>query len=127
MAGLRIPRLSKQIQRDLGDIFIKINRDFFQGILISVTEVRLAKDLSVAKVFLSIFPSEKAEIIKEIQDMTPQIRLELGNRIRNTVRKIPELRFEIDPTLDNLEKIDNLLKKDNQNQNKNNESEQKEE
>ncbi len=110
MKGLRNERLSKQIQKDLSDIFLTINRDYFQGKMISVSEVRLTKDLSIAKVYLSIFPSENAEkIIAEITAMTSQIRFQLGNKLRHQVRKIPELRFYLDTTFDEIEKIDKLL------------------
>ncbi len=123
--GLRIQRLSKQIQRDLGEIFLNINREHFRGKMISVTEVRLTNDLSIARVFLSIFPfnDEVKEIMRQITEMTPQIRFELGNRIRNTVRKIPELHFSLDPTLENMEKIDKLLKEDKKKDEKKDDSE----
>ncbi len=128
MAGLRIQRLAKQIQRDLGEIFLNINREHFRGKMISVTEVRLTNDLSIAKVFLSIFPfnNEVEEIMRQITEMTPQIRYELGNKIRHTVRKIPELQFSLDPTLENMEKIDKLLKEDKKKDEKEDDSEQSE-
>jgi ribosome-binding factor A len=114
MKGLRNERLAKQIQKDLSDIFLHINRDNFRGKMLSVSEVRLTKDLSIAKVYLSIFPSENSEkILDEITAMTSQIRFELGNKIRHQVRKIPELRFYLDTTFDEIEKIDKLLKNDN--------------
>jgi ribosome-binding factor A len=113
MKDIRIKRLSKQIQKDLSEILSNLNRDYFRGKMISVSEVRLTQDLSIAKVFLSIFPSENSEeILKQIEAMTKQIRFELGNRIRHQVRKIPELRFSLDKTFDEIEKIDKLLNKD---------------
>lgn len=127
MAGLRIQRLSKQILKDLSEIFLKINRENFKGVMISVTEVRLTNDLSLAKVFLSVFPSNKAdEVITQVNSMVSQIRFELGKRLRHTVRKIPELNFILDPTFDNLEKIDNLLKDEKKQQNRTDESEENE-
>lgn len=115
MNDLRMKRLSKQIQKDLSDILIRINKDHFQGKMISISEVRLTPDLSIAKVFLSIFPSENSDdVVKQVSEMTNQIRYELGNKIRNQVRKIPELRFALDVTFDEMEKIDKLLKEDNE-------------
>lgn len=111
MNNLRIKRISKQIQKDLSDIISEIARNEYRGKMISVSEVRLTEDLSIAKVFLSIFPVDDSQIIiDEIELQNKQIRFELGNKIRNQVRKIPELRFVLDTSFDEMEKIDNLLK-----------------
>jgi len=81
------------------------------GILISVSEVRVSADLGIAKAYLSIFPSERGkEIIKAIIENTRAIRFELGQRVRLQLRKIPELQFYLDESLDYLENIDKLLK-----------------
>ena len=80
--------------------------------MISVTRVKISPDLSICTAYLSIFPSEKGEeILQNIQKNTSQVRYELGQRVRNQLRIIPELRFFIDDSLDYLEKIDDLLKK----------------
>jgi len=82
------------------------------GTLVSVTHCRISPDLSICTAYLSVFPSEKAgEIIKNVNDNEKTIRYELGTRIRNQVRIIPELRFFIDDSLDYLDRIDELLKK----------------
>ena len=79
--------------------------------MVSVTRAKVSPDLSVCTAYLSIFPSEKGEeIIKNINDNVKTIRYELGTRIRNQVRIIPELRFFIDDSLDYIERIDELLK-----------------
>ena len=81
------------------------------GTMVSVTRAKVSPDLSVCTAYLSIFPSEKGEeIIKNINDNVKTIRYELGTRIRNQVRIIPELRFFIDDSLDYIERIDELLK-----------------
>ncbi len=113
MNNLRHQRLTKQIHKDLSEIFLLINKNHFQGKMISVSEVRLSPDLSIAKIYLSIFPSKNAEkIIEDIENIKNQIRFELGNKIRHQVKKIPELRFQLDLSFDKMEKIDKLLKKD---------------
>ncbi|MBN2893553.1 MAG: 30S ribosome-binding factor RbfA [Bacteroidales bacterium] len=113
MENLRNIRLSKQIQKDLSDIIDKIVRDNYRGKMVSVTEVRLSSDYSYAKIFLSVFPTDNAQtIVDEIELINKQIRFDLGNRMRNQMRKIPELRFQLDVSLDELEKIDKLLKND---------------
>ena len=81
------------------------------GVLVSVTAVRVSPDLSVAKAYLSIFPSDKAdELIKAIRANTKSIRYDLGQRVRLQLRKIPDLTFFIDDSLDYIENIDKLLK-----------------
>ena len=80
--------------------------------LISVSTVRISPDLSVARAYLSIFPSEKsAELIKNINDNMKSIRYELGTRVRYQLRIIPELKFFVDDSLDYLEHIDELMGK----------------
>lgn len=80
--------------------------------LVSVSAVRISPDLSIARGYLSIFPSEKAqEILKNINDNSKALRYELGTRVRHQLRIIPELKFFIDDSLDYIEKIDELLKK----------------
>ena len=81
------------------------------GVLISVSEVRVSADLSIAKAYLSIFPPEKGkEIIKAITGHAKSIRFELGQRVRLQLRKIPELQFYLDESIEYLEHIDKLLK-----------------
>ena len=83
-----------------------------ERLLLSVSVVRVSPDLSVARAYLSIFPSDKSkEMLENIRANTKAIRFDLGQRIRKQVRKIPELTFFIDDSLDYIENIDNLLKK----------------
>ena len=81
------------------------------GVLVSVSIVRISPDMSYARAYLSVFPSERGEeIVKNINDNMKSIRYELGNRVRHQLRIIPELKFFIDDSLDYVEKIDKLLK-----------------
>ncbi len=83
------------------------------GILISVTSVRVTPDLSIAHANLSVFPSEKGEeIVKNINENVKSVRYDLGKRLKNQLRIIPELNFHIDDSLDYIENIDRLLKDD---------------
>ena len=80
--------------------------------MISVTRCRVSPDLSICTAYLSVFPSEKGEeIIENVNANVKSIRYELGTRVRNQLRIIPELRFFIDDSLDYIEHIDELLKK----------------
>jgi ribosome-binding factor A len=109
MENKRLQKIGRLIQKELGDIFL-LQTKSMPGILISVSAVRVSPDLSVAKAYLSIFPSERAtELLNNIRENTKAIRFDLGQRIRMQVRKIPELTFFIDDSLDYLENIDKLL------------------
>lgn len=82
------------------------------GVMVSVTRVKVSPDLSICTAYLSIFPSEKGdEIIKAVNTNQATIRYDLGQRVRNQLRIIPELRFFIDDSLDYIDRIDELLKK----------------
>lgn len=107
----RQEKISRLIQKELADYFQKNSRTFAQGVMISVTTVRISPDLSVAKVYLSIFPSEKTnEVMENIEIHKKMIRAELGNKVRHQLRIIPELYFNIDDSLDYIQNIDHLLK-----------------
>ena len=110
METKRLQKIGRLLQKELGDIFLHQTKAM-PGVLISVSEVRVSADLSIAKAYLSIFPSEKGkEIIKAITDNTKSIRFDLGQRVRLQLRIIPELQFFLDETIDYLENIDKLLK-----------------
>lgn len=80
--------------------------------MISVTRVRVSPDLSICTAYLSVFPSERStELLNNIESNLKTIRYELGTRIHNQLRIIPELRFFIDDSLDYIDHIDELLKK----------------
>lgn len=82
-----------------------------KGVLVSVSVCRISPDMSICRVYLSVFPSAQAtDIIKNINDNAKAIRFELGNRVRHQLRIIPELKFFQDDSLDYIENIDNLLK-----------------
>ena len=111
MESTRQRKVSRLIQKELGDVFQREGQAFAQGSMITVTVVRVTPDLSHAKVFLSIFPSKnKQEVIKTISEDVKKIRHELGKRVRSQLRTIPEIYFYIDDTLDYVENIENLLK-----------------
>ena len=111
METTRQSKISRLLQKDLSDIFLNETRKT-HGTLISVSVVRVSPDLSVAKVYLSIFPSEKSEeILESIRASAKTIRYELSQMVRFQLRKTPELMFFLDDSLDYIENIDTLLKK----------------
>ncbi|MDD3567352.1 MAG: 30S ribosome-binding factor RbfA [Bacteroidales bacterium] len=110
MESTRLSKVSRQIQKDLGEIFQR-QAQSFMGKMVTVTAVRVSPDLSLAKVYVSIFPTErKEETLELIKQQTKAIRYDLGQRIRNQMRIVPELAFYIDDSLDYIENIDRLLK-----------------
>ncbi len=111
MESTRLNKIGRLLQKELGDLFLKEAKSM-QGTLITVTGVRVSADLSVARVYLSIFPSGKgAELLKAIEANNKSIRYDLGQRVRLQLRKIPELSFFLDDSLDYVENIDKLLQK----------------
>lgn len=111
MQETRQNKVARLLQKELAQIFQGQTR-MMHGVMVSVTRCRISPDLSVCTAYLSIFPSEKGEeLLQNINHNEKTIRYELGTRIRNQVRIIPELRFFIDDSLDYIEHIDELLKK----------------
>ena len=111
METTRQNKISRLIQKELSEIFL-LQTKAMNGVLVSVSAVRISPDMSIARVYLSVFPSEKSqEIVKNINDNMKSIRFELGTRVRHQLRIIPELKFFVDDSLDYVERIDELLKK----------------
>lgn len=111
-ASTRQLKVAKELQKDLAEIIRSKGMAMFGGAMVSVTEVRISPDLSVAKVYVSIFPSSKAEAAMQIiEDNARAIRGELGCLVAKQFRIVPELVFHLDSTLDYVEHIDELLKK----------------
>ncbi len=109
MQSTRQEKISRLLQKEFGDIFVHYGRQI-QGVIISVSEVRITSDLSISRIYLSIFPTEKAtELIERINADKSSIRYELGRRLRNQLRIIPELNFYLDESIDKLANIDKIL------------------
>lgn len=109
METTRQQKIQRLLQKELADIFQKQTAQM-RGVLVSVSAVRISPDLSVMKGYLSVFPSERAaEIISNINEQAPQLRYELGQRVRHQLRIIPEIKFFQDDSLDYLDHIDELL------------------
>ncbi|NQU88304.1 MAG: 30S ribosome-binding factor RbfA [Mariniphaga sp.] len=103
-------KISRLIQKEMAEYFQKESRNYFKGKLISVTTVRITRDLGIARVYLSIFPTDGTdEILKQIKQMTRQIRGSLGKKIGKQLRIVPKLEFYIDDSLDYINNIDELL------------------
>ncbi|SFW64902.1 ribosome-binding factor A [Sinomicrobium oceani] len=112
MESNRQKKIAGVIQRDLADILQRAATDGgLHGVLISVTKVAVTVDLSIAKVYLSIFPNDKAaELIAGVQKSKAQIKHELARRTKNQLRRVPELDFYVDDSLEYIDKIEKSLK-----------------
>ena len=108
----RQKKVSRELQKDLAEIIRRKGMPFFQGALVSVSGVKISPDLSVAKVYVSIFPSEKASAVMGIlEDNRRAIRGEMGSMSARSLRIVPEIDFYLDSSLDYVEHIEELLRK----------------
>lgn len=108
----RQKKIGTLLQKDLVDILQgEVRKNNISNLIISISKVNVTSDLSIAKVYLSVFPSEKAgELLAAIRSNTPLIKHDLSQRVKMQLRKVPNLIFYIDDSLDQIEKIDKELK-----------------
>ncbi|MFO7754894.1 MAG: 30S ribosome-binding factor RbfA [Bacteroidales bacterium] len=113
MESTRQKKVSRLLQKELAEILRQKTTELARGKMITVTTVRVSPDLGMAKVYLSIFPSDDSEeTLESIRENTPRIRNELGNKVRHQLRLIPEIAFYLDDSLDYIDNIDSLLNED---------------
>lgn len=112
MEGKRQAKISRMLQKELSEIFRR-QTAAMGGVLVSVSGVKVSADLSIAKAYLSIFPSQNAaQILDNIRAQAKTVRYELASRVKDILRKCPELQFYPDDSLDYIENIDRLLASD---------------
>ena len=105
-------KVGREIQKDLAEILRSKGMAVFDGAMVTVSEVRVSPDLSLAKTYVSIFPSEKApKVMGILEDNVRQYRGELGRKVGRQLRIVPEIVFYLDTSLDYAEHIEELLKK----------------
>jgi len=110
MESKRQEKISKLLQQDLGEIIQMKMQHITMRAMVTVTKVHISPDLSQAKVYLSLFATNKKDqVLNNIKKHTSEIRRELGNRIRHQMRIVPSLSFYLDDSLDYIENINNLL------------------
>ena len=114
METTRQAKISRLLQKELSEIFRKLTAKI-RGSIVTVTTVRVSPDLSVAKAYISVFPSDKSEaVLESVRKSAQSIRYELAKIVRYQLRKTPELSFFLDDSMDYLENIDSLLGKPRQ-------------
>ena len=107
----RQQKIARQIQRDMAEILQREGASIAQGAMITVTTVRVSPDFGYAKIYFSIFPFERSEVVMAALEQNNWfLRRELGKRIRNQLKVVPELQLFLDDSLEYIENIDNLLK-----------------
>lgn len=112
MQGTRLEKIARLIQKELSEIF-RLETAKTRGTLVSVSTVRVSPDLSIARIYLSVFPSDQgAAVVKNVNDNEKQVRYNLAQRVRYQLRRTPELVFYLDDSLDYIEHIDELLQTD---------------
>lgn len=112
MEGKRQAKIARLLQKDLSEIFRR-QTAAMGNVLVSVSAVKVSPDLSIAKAYLSIFPSERGnEILENIRAQSKTVRYELAQLVKQTLRKCPDLQFYLDDSLDYIENIDRLLASD---------------
>lgn len=111
MESTRQKKVSRLIQKELANLFLRKGNEIAPGKMISVTRVRISPDLSLAKIYISIFPSENHNItLRSIEAQKARIRFDLGMIVKSQLRFIPEIAFFIDDSLDYIDNIEKLLK-----------------
>lgn len=114
METQRQKKIAGIIQKDMVDVLQRAATDGgLKGTLISVSKVHITSDLSIAKIYVSIFPNEKAEeLLEGMKSNEPLIKHELAQRTKNQLRRVPNLNFYLDDSLDYIDGIEKSLKGD---------------
>lgn len=103
------------IQEEINDIFRRLGLSMIDGGMISISSVKITPDLLEARIYLSLFQvKDAAAVLKKIEDRAWEIKKELAARVRQQLRRIPELKFFYDDTLDNVFRMEELFKKINE-------------
>ena len=111
MESNRQKKIASVLQTDLVDVLQSAASTGMKGVIISVTKVNVTVDLSIAKVYLSVFPTDKrAELMEGIKSNTHKIKHELAQRTRHQLRRMPELQFYVDDSLEYIDQINRSLK-----------------
>lgn len=113
METTRQQKIARQIQRDVAEIFQKEGREIVRGTLVTVTEVRVSPDFNYARIYVSIFPFDRApETMASLDRNAWFVRRELGRRIKDQLRTVPEVQFFLDDSLEYIDHIEQAMKRD---------------
>lgn len=108
--GKRQKQIAGLIQEEINLVFQRLNLSFINSAMVSVSSVKITPDLLEARIYLSIFnTNDKKEVLKKIEDRHWEVKKELAARIKQQLRRIPELKFFLDDTLDHVFKMEELF------------------
>lgn len=112
LPSIRQNQVSEIIRRHFSLLLLEQGRQIFGNALVTVTEVQMSPDLTLAKIYLSVFNTDnKQAVLLEMEDQHPLLRQGLANRVRKHLRRVPDLAFYLDDTLDEMERVDQLFHK----------------
>jgi len=110
--GKRQKQVGGLIQEELNKIFQRLGLNMIDGGMVSIASVKITPDLLEARIYLSFFQvADPKEALNKIQERSGEIKRELGNRVRQQLRRIPEIKYFRDETLDHVFKMEELFKK----------------
>jgi ribosome-binding factor A len=122
METKRQQKFARIIQKEISDVFQKEGLAFIGNTMVTITIVRMSPDLSVARVYLSLFNSpNKDQVLTEIKSQTKEIRYKLGEKIRNQARIVPHLEFFIDDSMEYVSRMDQIFNQINKKKDEENE------
>lgn len=110
--GKRQKQVAGVIHADITTIFTKMGLNIIDGGLVSISTVKITPDLLEARIYLSVFQAnDNAAVLKKVEDRSPEIKRELAFRLKHQLRRIPEIKYFLDDTLDHVFKMEELFKK----------------
>ena len=112
--GKRQKQVAGLIQEEINAVFQRMGLSIIGGAMVSISSVKITPDLLEARIYLSIFnAADKAVVLALVEDRAWEVKKELAARVKHQLRRIPELKFFLDDTLDQVFKMEELFKKIN--------------
>ena len=109
--GKRQKQIGGLIQEEINSIFQRLSLNMIDGAMVSISSVKVTPDLLEARIYVSIFnAADNKEVLKKVHDKAWEIKRELAARVKNQLRRIPELKFFLDDTLDHVFKMEELFR-----------------
>lgn len=109
--GKRQKQIAGLIQEEVNTIFQRMGLNMVHGGMVSISSVKITPDLLEARIYLSVFnAADKKQVLKKIEEKGWEVKRELAARVKNQLRRIPELKFFADDTLDHVFKMEELFK-----------------
>ncbi len=112
LEGKRQKQVAGVIHEEMTGIFRKLGLSMIDGGLLSISSVKVTPDLLEARIYLSVFQAkDNAAVLKKVEDKAHEIKRELASNIKHQLRRIPEIKYFLDDTLDHVFKMEELFKK----------------